>query len=462
MKKINKTLKNNEKAITLIALVITIIVLLILAAISLTMLTGNNSILKRATDAKELTEVGQEKESISLAYNSVIIDKTSRGDTSAVTGTELDPAIKTYDEGASAKDGYNQIIVTFENGHKYSIDATGNIKEYTPPSVEDLIKVGDYIEYDPIHLDVGKTQNVDSNLLTYTSLTGSTTEHGNGYESNESNKGQKFTAKSGLKWRMLSISNGTIEIIPSEVIKKDDESQNNGYLGFTGARGYLYAEQELHEICKIYGYGYGADTSQITTFKIGGPYPGEETTRTITGSGARSITIEDINKIAKVGKVKDGVNIITEFSELDSRYGNKSLPPTDFNILYPTINADLSYPEVGISKQPAVNSLEHTWYILPKSKISSQEIQSMLFGKYYWIASRATWPGYGNTQWHVFAEAGSQFQPMALFQGADRGAEQFTNTAYGVMPVVTLKSNVVDVSTLSSTKGNENDPWKLK
>ena len=42
MEKLNKTLKNNEKAITLIALVITIIVLIILAGISITMLTGNN------------------------------------------------------------------------------------------------------------------------------------------------------------------------------------------------------------------------------------------------------------------------------------------------------------------------------------------------------------------------------------------------------------------------------------
>ena len=39
MEKLNKTLKNGEKAITLIALVITIIVLLILAGISISMLS---------------------------------------------------------------------------------------------------------------------------------------------------------------------------------------------------------------------------------------------------------------------------------------------------------------------------------------------------------------------------------------------------------------------------------------
>ena len=46
--------KRND-GITLIALVITIIVLLILAGISITMLTGNNSILNQATNASRET-----------------------------------------------------------------------------------------------------------------------------------------------------------------------------------------------------------------------------------------------------------------------------------------------------------------------------------------------------------------------------------------------------------------------
>ena len=54
-KRIKKSLKTSN-GITLIALVITIIVLLILAGISISMLTGNNSILQKATDAKNNTE----------------------------------------------------------------------------------------------------------------------------------------------------------------------------------------------------------------------------------------------------------------------------------------------------------------------------------------------------------------------------------------------------------------------
>ena len=59
------TLRRN-KGITLIALVVTIIVLLILAGISIAMLTGQNGILNRAAEAKEKTRVAQEDESQKL------------------------------------------------------------------------------------------------------------------------------------------------------------------------------------------------------------------------------------------------------------------------------------------------------------------------------------------------------------------------------------------------------------
>ncbi len=56
-KKLRKgNVKNSNSGITLIALVVTIIVLLILAGISIAMLSGNNGILQRAADAKTNTE----------------------------------------------------------------------------------------------------------------------------------------------------------------------------------------------------------------------------------------------------------------------------------------------------------------------------------------------------------------------------------------------------------------------
>ena len=54
--------RKKEKGITLIALVITIVVLLILAGVTITALSGDNGILTRAKDAKEKTEQAQKDE----------------------------------------------------------------------------------------------------------------------------------------------------------------------------------------------------------------------------------------------------------------------------------------------------------------------------------------------------------------------------------------------------------------
>ena len=59
----------NQKGITLIALVITIIVLLILAGVAIAMLSGDNGILNKASDSKVKTAIGAGKEAVSMAVN---------------------------------------------------------------------------------------------------------------------------------------------------------------------------------------------------------------------------------------------------------------------------------------------------------------------------------------------------------------------------------------------------------
>lgn len=68
-----KEFKGN-KGITLIALVITIIVLLILAGVTIATLTGENGILKRASQASEENTHAAVKEAIGLAYNEYQIE----------------------------------------------------------------------------------------------------------------------------------------------------------------------------------------------------------------------------------------------------------------------------------------------------------------------------------------------------------------------------------------------------
>ena len=75
MEKLNKTLKNSEKAITLIALVVTIIVLLILAGVSISMLTGENGILSRGTQASQETVHANVYEQLQLKVADYFVEK---------------------------------------------------------------------------------------------------------------------------------------------------------------------------------------------------------------------------------------------------------------------------------------------------------------------------------------------------------------------------------------------------
>ena len=65
-------MKNNQKGITLVALVITIIVLLILAGVTIAALSGDNGILTRGSQAKQDDEIGAAKDTVNLAANEAI------------------------------------------------------------------------------------------------------------------------------------------------------------------------------------------------------------------------------------------------------------------------------------------------------------------------------------------------------------------------------------------------------
>ena len=87
--KVNKerNIVKKQTGITLIALVITIIVLLILAGVSIAMLTGNNGILTQAKLAKENTAAAEEKEKQDLEkLNSYINEKTIKDNYTDING----------------------------------------------------------------------------------------------------------------------------------------------------------------------------------------------------------------------------------------------------------------------------------------------------------------------------------------------------------------------------------------
>ena len=75
--KIMKKAFQKDNGITIITLAITIIVLLILAGISIAMLSGDNGTIKQANKAKEQTEIQAEKENIDISVIEVLGQKTN-------------------------------------------------------------------------------------------------------------------------------------------------------------------------------------------------------------------------------------------------------------------------------------------------------------------------------------------------------------------------------------------------
>ena len=108
-----------SKGITLIALVITIIVLLILAGVTIATLTGDNGILKKAGDAKTQTEQAKEDENLKIAIAG------SYGTDGKLNLKDLKDNLK--NQGISYTNSNEFPLEVTVNGEKKKIDANGNV-----------------------------------------------------------------------------------------------------------------------------------------------------------------------------------------------------------------------------------------------------------------------------------------------------------------------------------------------
>ena len=426
-----KELKLKNKGITLIALVVTVVVTIIIAMISIAALTGDSSTIENAGKAKEDTEIAEEKEILTIS----VVQAAGKDTLGNVTEDKLEEEL-TNNIGerdvAYKLTGTGPFVVTYlDSERSYLVDENGNVSEYV--DIAEYVQVGQYVNYNPTVKDLSGTP-VESNKLKYISPKGDGQNHGNG------DSAQTFTAKASTKWRVLEIGTGTVTLISKDVIKTDA----GGNFVLRGAPGYLYAEQELNEVCKIYGYGYGANKSQVTTYSYGGPTDGKLTGQ-ITGSGARSIRVEDINKYA-------GISTEEDFKKLNSSYGSTTNPPMD--VYYPTINK----PN-GDSGKAGVKNLKFTFYSYNKSKVASQ-VQDMLFtGNNYWLASRCVHTGSSSAYFDVRNVYSSNVYAYYLCYGYSSFLLEDAYSDYAVRPLVSLKSEVLDID---AGYNEATGGWKLK
>ena len=189
--------KTKQKGITLIALVITIIVLLILAGVSIATLTGQNGVLTQAQNAKEETRYATVQEEKSLWIMGGRKEKASDiinnlYNNNIITESERDKLLN--EESITIAEKEISII---------DDDSLTLLELYN----EGTIKIGDYIDYSP-----------NTNTINYESQQNI---NGDSY--------QIITREQELKWRVLGLNEDKTKLL----IKSDIPTEQT--IKFSGA-----------------------------------------------------------------------------------------------------------------------------------------------------------------------------------------------------------------------------------
>ena len=135
--------RKTNRGVTLIVLVVTIIILLILAGVTIAMLTGENGILNKAQEAKEETQDAEINERIQLVKYAAEISNYSEG--------------KTLEEYLKNEFGEENVII--KEG-KYIVKAYG--KEYIASEIEKIPNVSENI---PVDSESVESFSKDKNVI---------------------------------------------------------------------------------------------------------------------------------------------------------------------------------------------------------------------------------------------------------------------------------------------------------
>ena len=387
-----------ENGITLVALIITVIVLLILATVSINLVI-NNGILDKAKTAVDKYSDEEIEEQIKLSYLEYEMAR--------LTNTNLDATVymkesleKMYGKDTvdvTKEDDVFHIEITFSNGSKkYYLNnrETGIYK-----SLEDYgVQIGDYINYDCY-------TGAKSSDLYYKSL-----ESANG---NADQEFQVLETNKTMKWKVLGInSHGQLLITTADPILT--KNQEEYYI--KGKIGYINGIEELDNISKIYGYGKNA-------------------------IGARSITLEDVNKTTgqytnvtfyeySYTKKEDGKvyrNDTTDAVKTEFWYYNSDPHNEWINLLVGDTSRKIKNTYYNITIGTATNKQRMIRYKDDNSTNAS-----------YWIASRVEWCRDTYVSYRLRYIKNGNVSSDNLFTSYGENGRNYS----GIRPVVTLNSNI--------------------
>ena len=329
----NRTIEKNIKGITIIALVITIIVLLILAGVSISMLTGQNGILTQAQNAKTTNENKSAEEKVKLA----IMAARSQSETGALDADKLIAEITNNYGGTASKTNDGFPVNATVDGRNFIIDGDGNIGI---PQDRTGLKVGDYINYKP---DTAEGKHIQ--------LLGTQSGHDS----------DQIISQENLNWRILKINDdGSIDII-------SDLTNNKIY--FKGALGYNNGVYLLNDICKeLYSNTSKGGTARSVNLK--------DTENWLTDAGKTARDEYTNSTKIKYGETKTYTG---EYSYTPDAYNSEE----DENSNHYTSLTTKTYTKLGIL------NAKKTYYNIPVNETNYGDGAKLLSSPIeYWIATR--------------------------------------------------------------------------
>ena len=161
-----------EEGITLIALVVTIVVLLILAGVSMSLVLNNNGVISKAKDAKNSTEKGQAQDEVNLAINYLQIEDATSTLTQEERRRILEDELRKISADSSVTisgDGFKIIHKKYEFFVDEDLNVSDSEKEFNASEWDKKAAPEDIFIWksdDPNNADygviIGYTKNVDN------------------------------------------------------------------------------------------------------------------------------------------------------------------------------------------------------------------------------------------------------------------------------------------------------------
>ena len=123
-----------EKGITLVALVVTIVVLLILAGVSISLVVGQNGLITKAKETQEAQDKAYARDVVETALKAVEIDVLSGTKTTAAVSDVI--AAMGTDAKTKFTAGADANTITYAASASKSYTVTVNLTTYTVTSVK--------------------------------------------------------------------------------------------------------------------------------------------------------------------------------------------------------------------------------------------------------------------------------------------------------------------------------------